>query len=105
MYHGNNRPHKLVQKRPSFGYEKIQLFKFASAHFSSTETFEHGNLGEEYLDSSKIYSKRLLEIARKVAREKDIHLFEGNYGGTSGPTYETHTEVVAVIFCPHFLSY
>ncbi len=49
-------------------------------------------LGVRFPDMSEAYSKRLIEEAKKVAKENDIRLVEGVYVGTSGPTFETPAE-------------
>jgi len=38
------------------------------------------------------YSKRLIAMAREVAKEKGVRLMEGVYVGTQGPTFETPAE-------------
>ena len=45
--------------------------------------------------TNNFISKRVADIAKTVAGELNIHLFEGVYGATSGPAYETPSEVVS----------
>lgn len=52
-------------------------------------------LVNRYPDFSHLYSTRVAEIAHKVAAKMDVKLFEGVYGATPGPTYETHQEVTS----------
>lgn len=59
------------------------------------DTCEHPAFGEHHTDLTSIYSKRLADIAHSVAKKFNIKLFEGVYGGTCGPTYETPSEVRA----------
>ncbi|WP_059043534.1 purine-nucleoside phosphorylase [Paenibacillus rubinfantis] len=50
-------------------------------------------LGARFPDMSQAYSRRLREIARKVAADKGVPLQEGVYAGLLGPTYETPAEI------------
>lgn len=50
-------------------------------------------LGQRYPHFSNLYSSRLAEVARTVAKTCNLRLFEGIYGATSGPCYETPQEV------------
>jgi purine-nucleoside phosphorylase len=50
-------------------------------------------LGARFPDMSQAYSRRLREIARKVAVDKGVPLQEGVYAGLLGPTYETPAEI------------
>ncbi|WP_068785201.1 purine-nucleoside phosphorylase [Paenibacillus phocaensis] len=50
-------------------------------------------LGARFPDMSQAYSRRLREIARKIAGERGIPLQEGVYAGLLGPTYETPAEI------------
>jgi purine-nucleoside phosphorylase len=50
-------------------------------------------LGPRFPDMSQAYSRRLREIARKVAADKGVPLQEGVYAGLLGPTYETPAEI------------
>eukprot|EP01114_Cavostelium_apophysatum_P004747 TRINITY_DN1509_c0_g1_i1.p1 TRINITY_DN1509_c0_g1~~TRINITY_DN1509_c0_g1_i1.p1 ORF type:complete len:846 (-),score=149.54 TRINITY_DN1509_c0_g1_i1:28-2565(-) len=59
------------------------------------DTCEFAPLGEHYVDMSSLYSERIADVARSTANKVGIKLFEGVYGGTSGPTYETPAEVRA----------
>ena len=49
--------------------------------------------GTRFPDMSRVYSPRLLAIARETAREEGIDLKEGVYLQVSGPQYETPAEV------------
>ncbi|MCX7624608.1 MAG: purine-nucleoside phosphorylase [Candidatus Sumerlaeaceae bacterium] len=49
--------------------------------------------GPRFPDASELYSRKLREIAKRVAREIGILLREGVYVGGLGPTYETRAEV------------
>ena len=42
-----------------------------------------------------IISTRIADIAKRVSKDLNIHLFEGVYGATSGPAYETPSEVIS----------
>ena len=48
--------------------------------------------GPRFPDMHAAYDKELLDIARQVAREKNIRIVEGVYLGTQGPTFETPAE-------------
>lgn len=50
-------------------------------------------LGARFPDMSEAYSRKLREIAKQVAYEKDIPLQEGVYVGLLGPSYETPAEI------------
>ena len=41
----------------------------------------------------RVYSSRLLTIARRTAKAEHVQLFEGTAVTTCGPTYESFTEV------------
>jgi purine-nucleoside phosphorylase len=49
-------------------------------------------LGIRFPDMIEPYSKRLIELAKKVAKKKDITLHEGVYIGVTGPNLETPAE-------------
>ena len=49
-------------------------------------------LGPRFPAMVDAYSPRLIEMARKIAKEKGIRLMEGVYVGTQGPTFETPSE-------------
>ena len=50
-------------------------------------------LGTRFPDMSEVYSRRLLDVIRKCAKECDIKLQEGVYVQFTGPNYETPAEV------------
>jgi purine-nucleoside phosphorylase len=50
--------------------------------------------GERFPDMSRVYDPGLMDLARKVASEQDITLFEGIYVGLKGPSMETPAETV-----------
>ena len=49
-------------------------------------------LGPRFPAMGEAYSKRLIQMARDIAKEKNIRLMEGVYVGTQGPTFETPAE-------------
>ena len=49
-------------------------------------------LGPRFPDMSEAYSKKLIELAKKVALKEKIRLQEGIYAGLTGPTLETPAE-------------
>ena len=49
-------------------------------------------LGPRFPAMVDAYSPRLIQMARQIAKEKDIRLVEGIYVGTQGPTFETPSE-------------
>ena len=49
-------------------------------------------LGPRFPGMGEAYSKRLIQMARDIAKEKNIRLMEGVYVGTQGPTFETPAE-------------
>ena len=49
-------------------------------------------LGPRFPAMGEAYSKRLIQMARDIAKEKGIRLMEGVYVGTQGPTFETPAE-------------
>ncbi len=52
-----------------------------------------GELGERFPDMSQIYDKKLQEIIRQAAQNRQLPLWEGTYLQMSGPQYETPQEV------------
>ena len=50
-------------------------------------------IGPRFPDMSQAYDRELCEMARKVAREKDVLLHEGVYVGLSGPSFETPADL------------
>lgn len=50
-------------------------------------------IGPRFPDMSQAYDRALMEIARKVAKENQIHLREGIYTGLSGPSFETPADL------------
>lgn len=49
-------------------------------------------LGPRFPAMNEAYSRRLIEMAREIAKANDIRLMEGVYVGTQGPTFETPSE-------------
>lgn len=50
-------------------------------------------LGPRFPDMAEVYSERLIELARNVARKEGITLKEGIYTAVTGPSYETRAEI------------
>ncbi len=48
--------------------------------------------GPRFPDMSEAYDKRLLSVAKKIARHQNINYRTGVYAAVSGPTYETPAE-------------
>ncbi len=48
--------------------------------------------GPRFVDMSEAYDKRLLSIAKKIARHNGINYRTGVYASVTGPTYETPAE-------------
>jgi purine-nucleoside phosphorylase len=48
--------------------------------------------GERFPDMSQVYDPEFLELARKVARERGLSVYEGVYVGLKGPSMETPAE-------------
>lgn len=51
--------------------------------------------GERFPDMSEVYDKNLREVAKKVATENKIKVYEGVYIACRGPSYETPAEIKA----------
>mmetsp|Transcript_7665 Transcript_7665/g.17697 ORF Transcript_7665/g.17697 Transcript_7665/m.17697 type:complete len:831 (-) Transcript_7665:230-2722(-) len=49
------------------------------------------------LNPSELYSPRIAELARTVAKENDMRIHSGVYTWNTGPAYETHAEVQALL--------
>ena len=49
--------------------------------------------GTRFPDMSQAYDRKLIEIARNVAKELDINLYEGIYVCLAGPTFETPADL------------
>ncbi len=52
----------------------------------------YNELGPRFPAMNEAYSHRILDMARKIAKENNIRLMEGVYVGTQGPTFETPSE-------------
>ena len=50
-------------------------------------------LGVRFPDMSEVYSRRIQELVREVAKEQGIDLKEGVYAQFTGPNYETPAEI------------
>ncbi len=50
-------------------------------------------LGPRFPDMSEPYDRQLLNLAREIAREKQIPVREGVYAGLSGPSYESPADL------------
>lgn len=48
--------------------------------------------GPRFPDMHEPYDKKLIEMARRIAAEKNIRIVEGVYVATQGPTFETPAE-------------
>ena len=48
--------------------------------------------GPRFPDMHEPYAHELIDLATKIAKEKDIRLVYGTYVGTQGPTFETPAE-------------
>ena len=53
----------------------------------------HDALGPRFPDMSEAYTPAYRKVARQVAAELGIPLFEGVYAGVLGPSYETPAEI------------
>ena len=52
--------------------------------------------GPRFPDMTEAYSKKLRDIARKMARRQKLRLYEGVYAALHGPSYETPAEIRAL---------
>lgn len=52
----------------------------------------YNELGDRFPDMSEAYSRKLLQTALEIAKEKGIKVVQGVYVGTQGPTFETPAE-------------
>ncbi len=50
-------------------------------------------LGQRFPDMSQAYDRELMDAARKVAIQADIHLHEGVYACLAGPSFETPADL------------
>jgi purine-nucleoside phosphorylase len=50
-------------------------------------------LGPRFPDMSQVYDRKLIELTRQVANEKDIRLQEGVYVSLAGPSFETPADL------------
>jgi purine-nucleoside phosphorylase len=48
--------------------------------------------GPRFPDMSEVYDKKLIALAKEVAKNLDIHLQSGVYAAVTGPNYETPAE-------------
>jgi purine-nucleoside phosphorylase len=51
------------------------------------------DFGPRFLDMTAAYDKELLSLAERVGRREGIHLQKGVYLASSGPSYETPSEI------------
>ena len=70
--------------------DHIKLFDFGPLWGPNIDEF-----GTRFPDMSSVYSPRLRELAKEVAREQDLTLREGVYMYFPGPQFETPAEVRA----------
>ena len=70
--------------------DHIKLFDFGPLWGPNIEEF-----GTRFPDMSSVYSPRLRELAKEVAREQELTLREGVYMYFPGPQFETPAEVRA----------
>lgn len=49
-------------------------------------------LGDRFPAMTEPYSKRIIEIADQIGKDKNLRLMHGVYVGTTGPTFETPAE-------------
>ena len=70
--------------------DHIKLFDFGPLWGPNIDEF-----GTRFPDMSNVYSPRLRELAKEVAREQDLTLREGVYMYFPGPQFETPAEVRA----------
>ena len=61
--------------------------------FHRNPLLEVPDLGERHVDMRRVYSSRLLTVARRTAKAESVQLFEGTSVTTCGPTYESFAEV------------
>ncbi len=52
----------------------------------------YNELGPRFPDMSEAYNHELIARAKQIASENNIHVVEGVYVGTTGPTFETPSE-------------
>ena len=50
------------------------------------------SLGARFPDMSEPYNKKMIELAEKIAGEKNIRAHTGVYTAVPGPTFETHSQ-------------
>jgi len=71
--------------------DQIKLFSESPLRGENLPDF-----GPRFPDSSRLYSPRLLDLARRAAAERNIPLREGVYFYCFGPQYESPAEIRAV---------
>ena len=59
-------------------------------------TYNDPRFGVRNLHSSDSHSVYLRDLAKKIAKDNDVELFEGNYCWTTGPSYETPLEATVL---------
>jgi purine-nucleoside phosphorylase len=52
--------------------------------------------GDRFFDVGDMYTKRLRDIAKKVATDNEIEVHEGIYYFWAGPNFESHAEIRAI---------
>lgn len=79
---------------PSFKVGTIMVIKDHINMFGTNPLIgpNMAEFGPRFPDMSEVYSKRLRKKAFEIAERENIHLLDGVYVGTTGPTFETPSE-------------
>lgn len=77
---------------PDFEIGDLMIITDHINHFPEHPLRGKNLYGDRFPDMSEAYSKELIEKALLIAKEKGIHVQQGVYIGTQGPTFETPSE-------------
>jgi len=77
---------------PDFEIGDLMIITDHINHFPEHPLRGKNLYGDRFPDMSDAYSKKLIEKAKIIAKEKGIKVQEGVYVGTQGPTFETPAE-------------
>ncbi|CAJ0602657.1 unnamed protein product [Cylicocyclus nassatus] len=72
---------------------KDQIFMPALCGFSPMVALNDPRFGARFVSMHDAYDKPLRDLAKEIAKEREMRLFEGVYVMTGGPLYESPAEV------------
>ncbi|MFK4784593.1 purine-nucleoside phosphorylase [Fusobacterium sp. MFO224] len=82
---------------PSFGDGTLMIIKDHINFFGTNPLIGKNDerFGTRFPDMTEVYSENFINLAKKEAKDLNIEYSEGVYLGTTGPSYETASEIRA----------